>query len=163
MDEQWKNIDGTDYAVSNLGRVASMKHNKWKVLNPSKDTCGYLQITLSCSGESRKHSVHRLVALAFLPESPTGGNEVNHRDGNKANNQSNNLEWATRSENIKHSYSVLGVRGRTGPARLTETAVRVIRARHKLGDGLRGLAIAYGVSYMTIHNATHGNTWRGVV
>lgn len=52
------------------------------------------------------YGVHRLVALAFIPN-PNNLPEVNHKDGNKLNNNIDNLEWVSKSDNIKHSFNTL--------------------------------------------------------
>lgn len=65
---------------------------------------GYLRVELWKDGKGKKYSVHRLVAMAFIPN-PKDLPQVNHLDGNKANNHYSNLEWATQSENQKHAYS----------------------------------------------------------
>ena len=67
---------------------------------------GYLRVSLSKDGKTKKHLVHRLVALAFL-ENKYNKPDVNHKDGNKANNNFKNLEWVTKSENILHAIEVL--------------------------------------------------------
>lgn len=57
------------------------------------------------TGKQRKYSVHRLVALVFIPNSDSTKNIVNHKDGNTHNNVYTNLEWATNSENMIHAYN----------------------------------------------------------
>ena len=66
---------------------------------------GYMQYRLPVDGKWKWVSASRLILRAF-----TGveGEECNHRDGNRLNNALSNLEWCTRSENMRHSYRVLG-------------------------------------------------------
>jgi hypothetical protein len=61
-----------------------------------------------------------MVAEAFVPN-PEEKKEVNHKDGNKLNNDYTNLEWVTPSENIKHSYDVLKNKGHTKKVVCVET------------------------------------------
>ena len=67
------------------------------------DNRGYLNIRLSKNNIRKTYSVHRLVAEAFISNLEAKG-EVNHIDGNKQNNNINNLEWVTSSENQLHAY-----------------------------------------------------------
>lgn len=103
--ETFKDIMGFEgkYKISNLGRVLSMMNPKMHIiLNPEITNRGYCRVHLK-----RKHySVHRLVLLNFLGDAPTINHIVNHIDGNKLNNRLDNLEWATQSENIKHSFKL---------------------------------------------------------
>ena len=100
MQEIWKDIEGYEgaYQISNFGRIK----NKIKILSPQINNCGYLRIIL----KNKHYSIHRLVALAFLPN-PENKPQVNHIDGNKTNNYVTNLEWVTASENQKHNYKNL--------------------------------------------------------
>ena len=105
MDEIWKPIEKyPGYEVSNLGRIKSYKQDKvnGKIMKPYACTKGYLQIDISLDGRKRKNrvhlAVHRLVAIAFLPN-PDDLPEVNHKDENKTNNCVDNLEWCTAKYN----------------------------------------------------------------
>lgn len=98
MAEVWKDIPGyLGYQVSNYGRVRSPR----QVLKPREHTHGYHRVSLSLNGKETDHYVHRLVADAFIPK-VKGKTEVNHIDGDKANNCVENLEWADRSVNELH-------------------------------------------------------------
>ena len=106
--EIWKDIQGYEgmYQVSSHGRVKSLNYNKTGlegILNPNNNGKGYLQVYLTKNKKSKKVLIHRLVAQAFLYK-PTDKNYVNHKDGNKSNNNVNNLEWCTRSENQQHAF-----------------------------------------------------------
>lgn len=101
--EEWRDIKGYEglYQISSWGRVKSMNYlktgkEKIRSLNNGKD--GYLLINLSKNGESKRFRVHRLVAMAFIPN-PDNLPEVNHKDENKLNNCVSNLEWCTAKYN----------------------------------------------------------------
>lgn len=101
--EIWKEIIGWEgkYSVSNLGRVMSIKNGN-KILS-AQSTRWYPQVRLRRPNKQAK--VHRLVADAFLPN-PLNKKCVNHKDGNKHNNNADNLEWCSHSENTKHAYDM---------------------------------------------------------
>lgn len=118
--ENWKDIPGFEgrYQVSDLGRVRSLPRHHWvtskrglpfqrwkdgRVLKAGPHTSGYYMVQLiDEAGDLHPHLIHRLVALAFLPLQ--NGAHVNHKDGNKKNNCADNLEWATRSQNMRHAF-----------------------------------------------------------
>lgn len=106
----WKPIPKYEglYEVSNLGEVRAIKRSGSRgmslAIHPSK---GYLQVWLSKNNKVKKFSVHRLVATAFIAN-PKRKPQVNHKDGNKANNKVSNLEWVTRAEQEAHKRTVLG-------------------------------------------------------
>jgi len=89
-----------------------------RVIKPQTGKNGYIRVELWENGNGRKHLVHRLLAEAFIPN-PDGKPQVNHIDGNKANNALSNLEWVTQSENQKHAYRVGLQRGYKKPTKLS--------------------------------------------
>lgn len=114
QQEEWKPIAGYEglYEVSNRGRVRSLHRPPYgRVLKPiprvMTENLTYAQVGLCKHGVSRVTHIHRLVALAFIPN-PDAKPQVNHKDGNGMNNDLDNLEWATISENGLHAYRVLG-------------------------------------------------------
>jgi len=99
MVEEWKNVGEWPYEVSNSGRVRNIVHKK--VICPRmRGSKGgrYPAVNLWDSGRMQTFSVHRLVAIAFLPN-PNGGKEVHHKNGNKSDASAENLSWCTRQEN----------------------------------------------------------------
>lgn len=119
VNEKWKDIKGYEgqYQVSNLGRVRSidcirefqgrwgktMRRHKGIVKKLKRLSNGYFVVGL---GHSSTALVARLVASAFIRQ-PLVNEEVNHKDGIKAHNSVDNLEWVTKSENQRHRYDTL--------------------------------------------------------
>lgn len=108
MEEIWKDIEGYEglYQVSNTGKVRSLIQKSelqapWHLLKPCL-TRGYASVGLWRKQNGAKtFLVHRLVAKAFVPN-PNGYKEVNHKDEDKLNNCSDNLEWCTREYNMSY-------------------------------------------------------------
>lgn len=103
---EWKKIDGYDhcYEVSNTGVVRNTDYRgtgNVRYLKPQIHYKGYLRVGLSIDGKQRHMRIHRLVAMAFLPNDQNKP-QVNHIDENKRNNNSENLEWCTNKENVNH-------------------------------------------------------------
>lgn len=104
--EVWKPVVGYEglYEVSNIGRVRSInfhKSGKAKVMRPSFNTWGYLIVDLRKNNKRHSYTVHRLVALAFIPN-PDNLPEINHKNEIKYDNTVENLEWCTRKYNINY-------------------------------------------------------------
>lgn len=116
MNEIWKDIEGYEglYQVSNMGNVKSLTHfrnngsggyiQKSKILKFGKNGKGYLSVNLCKFGYSKQHSIHRLVAEAFIPN-PDNNPEVDHIDTNPSNNMVENLRWVTHKENCNNPFT----------------------------------------------------------
>ena len=118
MEEVWKDIEEFQnfYQISNLGRVKRkrryVKNNiqrgsrmiDERISSPQDNGRGYKQIYVSINNKRIMLYVHRLVASYFI-ENPNKKLEVNHLDGNKSNNNVNNLEWVSRLENQQHAVA----------------------------------------------------------
>jgi len=119
QQEIWKDVVGYEgyYKVSNLGsvmglaRIVPRKRYGEIYLYPERERMlkfhinkkGYVITSLSKNDKEIKPQVHRLVAIAFIPNHDNKP-QVNHKDGNKQNNHVDNLEWVTNQENIDHSW-----------------------------------------------------------
>lgn len=103
--EIWRDIEGFEgrYQVSSWGRIRNAITKC--IIKPYKNAKGYLKIGLAQDNKCVKFRVNRLVALAFIPN-PYNLPQVNHKDGNKANNSFTNLEWVDNSGNMKHFWSL---------------------------------------------------------
>ena len=108
MFEAWKDVEGYEglYKVSNLGNVMSLRYRRGhfsKTLIPKCNSCGRLWVELSRDGVTKPMQIHRLVAIAFLPN-PENYPEINHKDENPQNNRVDNLEWCTRQYNVNYYF-----------------------------------------------------------
>lgn len=110
----WKPIENYNslYEVNEKGEVRSLYHwnghkyekrKKPYILKQSNTTTGYKKVELVKDGKRKSLKVHRLVAIAFIPN-PMNKPYINHIDGNPINNCVENLEWCTQHENVVHAY-----------------------------------------------------------
>ena len=167
MKEIWADINEY-YKVSNLGRVKSVDRvigNTFyasRILKPSLDTYGYPIVGLRINDKMSTKTVHRLVAIAFVPN-PDNKATVNHKDGNKLNNAAYNLEWMTFGENNTHSHQngthdVVGESN--GRAKLTVEQVVAIREEYATGKtSYPKLARKYGVGWSQISRIINKQQW----
>lgn len=177
--ERWEKIDGFDYEVSNYGRVRSIyrefinsrgrKRQFNAFLLKQADVGGYCNISMSVITESGKRkqklfSVHRLVALAFIPN-PNNYNQVNHKDGIKSNNFHQNLEWCTLSQNRQHAYDIGLQKGPIGEKQgnSTLTTEEVLQIR-KIGRSktLTEIAKKFNTSFGNVSDILLRRSWKHI-
>lgn len=160
--EHWKIVNGfEEYMISDCGRVKSFKNGNEVFLKPRVSRDGYLRVALRQGGKSKEFRVHVLVMKEFSNCIPK--ETINHIDGVKTNNNIENLEYATRSENMKHAYS-MGLKKRVMSACiLSDEQVKEIRSiyipKHK-EYGMGALAKKYNVSNSTIDKLVRGKTYK---
>lgn len=163
--EIWKDVEGYEglYQVSNEGRIKSIRKDKFLSVNFSGN--GYGRVVLYNNGY-KAFLVHRLVATAFLPR-PEGCTEVNHKDLNKTDNRSENLEWTTASENTKHAFKNRDIYRAKGSknhmATLTEEDVIKIRELYETGKyRYKDIAEMFNVGYNVVGYIIRKQTWRHI-
>jgi len=174
QEEKWKAIPDTQnrYEISNLSRVKSnsymryngFSHRKTKelILKQTILKIGYLSVRFSFNSKTKGIYIHRLVAMAFIPN-PENKAQVNHKDGNKLNNAIYNLEWVTHQENSIHAYDTglnYSPKGEKHyKSKLTENQVLEIRKDCK-EKSLIFLAKKYNVHPATISDIKQNRKWK---
>lgn len=156
--EVWKEIEGynSKYYISNLGRVKSIKYTEPRILKARLDNHGYYRVALTKDKEVVECKVHRLVARAFI-KNPYNKPTVNHKDGNKRNNTVENLEWATRSEQMIHAYKMGLIKSKKLKTQPASTSNEL--------DKKSNLSIAddEDIDNGSIHSDTTGETLRDLI
>ena len=169
--EIWRDIENYEgfYQVSNLGNVKSLNYHNTKqarILIKPLTIHGYERIALWKNGKAKKFFVHRLVAIAFIPN-PYNKSQVNHINGIKTDNRVKNLEWATAQENKNHAIKTKLWQGQKGEnnssAKLTNDQVRKIREEYIPRDenhNMYTLSRKYGVTPSKICDIIHYKTYK---
>lgn len=175
MQEVWVSLKfDKEYEVSNQGRVKSKDRivkrggteqpRKGLVLRPGKNKkTGYHHVSI----RGKSYNVHRLVAEHFVPN-PENLPEVNHKNTDKNDNRSENLEWMTQSDNKKHAvnngvkFNPRPKRGEeAGAAKLTWEKVKKIRKLHKEGKHNQPmLGRMFNVTQANINCIVNNKTWK---
>ena len=163
--EIWKDIPEYKglYQASNLGNIRSLdreviqlsnggkayfKHTReGRILSQGIQNGGYPVVSISVNAKRKICTVHRLVASAFI-DNPNNYRDVNHKDGNKQNNNIENLEWVSHSENIKHSYRVLKQKRHYKPIRCIDTG--------EIYTSCKEASILTGINVSSINHAING-------
>lgn len=176
--EIWKKIKELDgfYEISNLGRVKSMP----RIINSSIQKCGfriskekikpsqdngkgYKQLYAQVKNKRKLFYIHRLVALAFIPN-PENKPEVNHINGIKHDNRVENLEWVTNKENKIHAVknNLIAQGEKYTASKLTDKDVLAIRRLYRMNPKFHKSNIAkkLGVRDTTIHNIITNKRWK---
>lgn len=129
---------------------------------------GYLQFQVTLYAARDYVMAHRFVAFALLGEPPAADWEVNHRDGDKANNSPENLEWVSRCSNMQHAWD-MGLKTLSGPvggakavhpgAKLSAEDVHQIRGLLSAGALQREVAEQFGITQSNVSNIKRGKSW----
>lgn len=171
--EMWRPCPGyeTSYEVSSLGSVRSIDRIagkrrgvvKSKILKPYINRRGYLEVRLFAQSSSLPRVVHRLVAKAFI-DNPNSLPQVNHIDGNKFNNVSDNLEWMNNSENQKHAYKLGLQPSRAGEknskAKITDKDVTLLKQLYNSGKNIVEVSKTMNISLDSTRQIIYGRTWK---
>ena len=171
VTELWEtiSIDGkiTRYAVSSFGRIRNNKTGR--ILRPTYESRGYYRACLS-NGRSKDYTkvyVHRLILTCFRVSNPKNKSDVNHINGNPSDNRIENLEWATRLENIRHAL-------RTGLSakrmkNVFLTGEKILEIRKKYTDSVKGkrgelekLRLEYGLTMGHLQKIVYRGIWKHV-
>lgn len=161
MKEIWKPIKrfNNDYSISSFGRIRRNTIGRnakiGRILKIHLDKYGYPQIRL------RKHSlkVHRLLMISFYGDSHL---VVNHKDGNKQNNNINNLEYVTVGENTIHAFKngLRGVGSKHPMAKLKEEDILDIRRMFATGNFKKiNIGIIYGIKCTSVSKIIYRKNW----
>lgn len=151
QSEEWRDVVGFEglYKVSSLGRVLTLNYKnsgRERVLAVRLNTKGYQHYILYKNNIAKSKKGHRITAEAFIPN-PDNKPQVNHKNGIKADNRIENLEWCTNRENSRHSFDVLGRKNISGQrhhkTKLDVSAIEFIRENPTISSIV--LARKYGV------------------
>lgn len=161
--DKWLPIPGYGgYEASSTGLIRSVDRQitqkghkntytrimKGKIIKPGVLNSGYQVVWLSVAGKTSAVTVHRLVALAFLPN-PNGYKDINHINGNKKDNRIENIEWVSRSMNIRHAHTL--------PRKSTKRPVYCVNL-NRWYDSAKDAAQQLGLSASGIASAANGRS-----
>lgn len=163
----WKQIEIkkvlTRYYVSDTGLIKNQ--NTGKIMKQATDKKGYRRICLTLNGKKYTKKVHILVAKAFVKNlKPNVFDQVNHKDGNKSNNNYINLEWVNNSLNGIHAYKV-GLKqaliGETNGNNLfSEDQIKLVCQMLENKISPKEISLTTNVSIHVIHKIREQKIWK---
>jgi hypothetical protein len=166
--ELWKWVPEFEgrYEVSSEGQIRSHLHGKLRYLKLCADPRGYIPVNLSePDGKRKRYWLHRLVAIVFIPN-PQNRKEVNHKNGVKSDCRVANLEWVSRSQNIRHAYeqgliTTIGQRGaRNFNTKLTDAKVLEMRRLYAEREMTQEeIGKLFGVTKLTAYRILNRLSW----
>ena len=158
---------GDRFLISDEGEIYSLISKK-KLKQTLNKSTGYIGVVVSLGGRNKKILIktHIAVASTFV-EGYKDGLVVNHKDGNKKNNNASNLEWVTHKQNSIHASKNGLLHGKTGcdvyNSKISESDVRNIREMLKNGEKQCDIAKKYSVSRDVVYHIAHNHTYKNVV
>ena len=173
MENEWKeHPELTGYLISSEGLIKRLARKRWNgqgyqdlpelVLTNVPNVKGYMVVTV----QRKTRYVHRLVAQTFIKSEKYFGQDVNHKDGNKANNHISNLEWCDRKFNINHAFDtgLVKIKSEHHASRYTQKQVEeVIEKYSETKLGPKALQEKYfpTIPRTTISSFIHGHNRKG--
>lgn len=143
------------YLVAPEGYIKNLKSGR--ILKPSI-TKGYLHITLSNGHERITTRLHQIVAQIFLGPCPDN-KQINHKDGNKFNNNISNLEYVSCRENIQHAIK-MGLFPKAPNRKLSKKQISLIKNKKSWKHGERAFySRKFNVSISQISSIIKGKSW----
>lgn len=170
MKEIWKYVDKDKlYEGSNTGNIRSyhrfgsaIRRKKPVIIKQNLNTKGYPSVNIN----GKTIATHIIIATLFV-DNPKNKPQVNHKDCNKLNNHSYNLEWVTNQENMDHARKnglfrkVVGEE--VGNSKLTKEKVKMIKRLYEEENvTLKEIGETYNVHLSTISLIVNGKTWTHV-
>lgn len=155
------------YLASRCGQIISQRGYEERTLKAGKHSAGYRHVNVKrTDGSFRTCLIHRLVLEAWVGPCPDGA-VTNHKNGDKADNRLENLEYCSQSENMAHAYRT-GLspkpptrRGKNAPkAKLCEQEVLALRELAAIGTTIKELASAFGITPSTASKIVLRHTWK---
>jgi len=169
--EEWRPLCGYEnfYDISSMSRIRRSDREQGtqvgRLLKPKANTArgGYIQVVLTANKVSKTKRLHRLVAKTFIPN-PLELPEVNHKNGLKHDNRSENLEWVTSKQNSEHALrlGLVNLGSKRPNAVLTEKIVQECRIAYAKDFKLDPLVSKFGIGKACIWAAVTGKTWKWV-
>jgi hypothetical protein len=151
------------YSIDQQGQIVNKRGH---IMKPQLDRHGYYKLQFQIGRTCHHRYVHRLIAIAFLPN-PEGKPVINHRNGVKTDNRIENLEWCTQGENLIHKYRALGQTPIHGEAHSGSklTNAEVIEIRKALTAptvNLSAIARKHGITPNVITGIRDGKKWKRI-
>lgn len=145
------------YQISNLGNIKSLNYkrsNISKLLKFKKNKDFYPTILLSKNNISKRYTIHRLLAIHFIPN-PNNYKCVNHIDGNKLNYSLDNLEWCTHSQNTTHAFKIgLMKDPDSRKLKIKKKVINIISG--EIYNSIKEVVLLYGFNYSTFTQKLNG-------
>lgn len=175
MEEIWKDIKNYEgfYQCSNLGNIRSLDRiifehtgksqtRKGTIIKQKQNKNGYLQFALNKDSKRKMVYTHQIIAATFL-ENPNCLPVINHIDGNKLNNNINNLEYTDYAENNQHAYKVLHRKPATAGAKRVELyIIDTLNKTVEYYESITSASDSISLSHTQINRYIHSNKkWKG--
>lgn len=161
--KEWKPFFGGVYEVSDAGDVKRIKPGRGAMVGHCLahpiDSSGYPNISFCVDGKQNQFRLHNVVAELFLGDRPDG-TEINHKDGDKANCAASNLEYVTKSVNIKHAHDAGLIRKPGRRSQLTRVDVIAIRDMRENGETQGNIAKRFGIDQGHVSAIVNNKIWR---